>query len=79
MPDINPQSQQKKLPRKMKKKDRSEYGNSRLFMLIMEYRESKFYQWIKKHPEVAIAIVGLWGMLILIMFLWFVITRVVQQ
>jgi hypothetical protein len=51
--------------------------SSNIFNLIMEYRDSKIYKWINLHPEVSIAIVGFWGMLIIIMFLWFVIARMV--
>ncbi len=53
-------------------------STSRLLYLIMQYRESRLYRWISTHPEISIAIVALWGMSIIILFLWFVITRVVQ-
>jgi len=38
----------------------------------MEYRESRLFQWIKLHPEISIGIVALWGMLIIVFFLWFI-------
>ncbi len=47
-------------------------ASSRIFTIIMEYRESRFFQWIKLHPEVSIGIVALWGMLIIVFFLWFI-------
>jgi hypothetical protein len=42
----------------------------------MEYRETRLYQWINRHPEISIALVGLWGMIIILLFLWFVIFRI---
>ncbi len=51
--------------------------SSAIFNIIMEYRDSRVYQWVNRHPEVSIAIVGFWGMLIIIMFLYFVISKMV--
>jgi hypothetical protein len=47
-----------------------------VFSIIMEYRETRLYQWINRHPEISIALVGLWGMFIILLFLWFVIFRI---
>lgn len=47
-------------------------ASSRVFTIIMEYRESRLFQWIKLHPEISIGIVALWGMLIIVFFLWFI-------
>jgi hypothetical protein len=47
-------------------------SSTKIFNLIMEYRESRLFQWIKLHPEISIGIVALWGMLIIIFFLWFI-------
>lgn len=79
MPDIekrksNPQSDAGKniISHKNKKTSNS------VFSIIMEYRETGLYQWINRHPEVSIALVGLWGMAIILFFLWFVIFRIAQ-
>ncbi|TAL38032.1 MAG: hypothetical protein EPN93_05055 [Spirochaetes bacterium] len=73
-----PGTQGKTTPDFRKSELKKSNSSSRLLYLIMQYRESRFYRWISTHPEVSIAIVGLWGMSIIIMFLWFVVTRVVQ-
>ncbi len=49
-----------------------------LFEIIMEYKDSKLYQLVSRHPEISIAVVGVWGMGIIVLFLWFVFTRMVQ-
>lgn len=51
-------------------------SSTKIFNLIMEYRESRLFQWIKLHPEISIGIVALWGMLIIIFFLWFIFSMV---
>jgi hypothetical protein len=73
-----PETQGKISPEIRKSELKKSNTSSRLLYLIMQYRESRLYRWISTHPEISIAIVGLWGMSILIMFLWFVVTRVVQ-
>lgn len=55
--------------RRPKGKGRS---SSKVFNIILEYRESRLFQWIKRHPEISIGIVALWGMLIIVFFLWFI-------
>ena len=47
-------------------------SSSKIFNIILEYRESGLFQWIKRHPEISIGIVALWGMFIIVFFLWFI-------
>jgi hypothetical protein len=79
MPEV---TEKKKKPAPMKRRPRVRTNKktfaTALFEIIMEYRDSKIYQWVKRHPEISLAVVGLWGMGIIVLFLWFVITRVVQ-
>lgn len=46
--------------------------SSKVFTIIMEYRDSSLFKWIKLHPEISIGIVALWGMLIIVFLLWFI-------
>ncbi len=49
----------------------------RVFSIIILYRDSKLFQWVHHHPGLSMAIVAAWGMLIVILFIIFVITRMV--
>ena len=51
----------------------------RIFSIIMLYKDSKLFQWVHNHPGFSMAIVAAWGMLIVILFLFFVITRMVPN
>jgi hypothetical protein len=56
------------------------YGGNmfdKVFNLLIDYKDSRLFKWISTHPEVSLVIVGLWGMLIIVFFLWFVM-RIVQ-
>jgi hypothetical protein len=52
--------------------------SAKIFNIIMEYRESKLFKWVSGHPEIAMILVAVWGMSIIIVFLWFLFTRVVR-
>lgn len=45
--------------------------------ILMEYRESWIYQWVKRNPGIALMIVSLWGIMIIGFFIWFIISQVV--
>ncbi|MFW5861860.1 MAG: hypothetical protein ACOCWZ_06375 [Spirochaetota bacterium] len=49
----------------------------RIFSIIILYRDSKVFQWVHHHPGLSMALVAAWGMLIIILFILFVITRMV--
>ena len=48
----------------------------RMLRSLMKYKESGFFRWIGNHQGLSMALVGAWGLLILIMFFWFVFTKV---
>ncbi len=48
-----------------------------VFDIIIQYRNSRLFRWVHNHPGLAMAIVALWGMLIIIMFILFVMIRMV--
>ncbi len=50
----------------------------RVFNLILEYKESRFFKWVDRHYMLSMLLVALWGMVIIIMFLWFVIANVMK-
>lgn len=52
--------------------------SGKIFNIILEYRESKLFKWVSKNPEVAVVIVAIWGMAIIIFFLWFLFSRVAR-
>ncbi|HON77677.1 MAG TPA: hypothetical protein PK544_04245 [Spirochaetota bacterium] len=53
--------------------------STKIFRLLLEYRDSRLFQWVSKNHVLAMALVALWGMLIIGMFLWFVIANVVKN
>ena len=48
-----------------------------VFDIIIQYRNSRVFKWVYDHPGLAMGIVALWGMLIVIMFILFVMIRMV--
>jgi len=57
------------------------HGNasSKIFNLILRYRESALFRWVNKNYVLSLVIVTLWGMLIVGAFLFMVIYHVMQQ
>jgi hypothetical protein len=53
--------------------------STKVFRLLLEYRDSRFFQWVHRNYVLSMALVALWGMLIIGMFLWFVIANVVRN
>lgn len=43
-------------------------------MLIIQYKETALFKWVYNHPGIAMGLVALWGILIVVMFMWFVIS-----
>ncbi len=46
----------------------------KVFTLIIQYKETALFKWVYDHPGIAMGIVALWGVCIIIMFMWFVIS-----
>ena len=46
----------------------------KVFTLIIQYKETSLFKWVYNHPGIAMGIVALWGILIVVMFMWFVIS-----
>lgn len=51
----------------------------KVFRFLLEYRDSALFQWVSRNHVLSMAIVALWGMFIIGMFLWFVIANVVKN
>jgi len=52
---------------------------SKVFNLILAYKNSKIFQMINRHQGLAIVLLVLWGMLIMGMFMWFVVSHALRQ
>ncbi|MGQ9843485.1 MAG: hypothetical protein ACUVRK_07945 [Spirochaetota bacterium] len=46
----------------------------KVFTLIIQYKETSVFRWVYNHPGLAMGLVALWGILIVVMFMWFVIS-----
>lgn len=46
----------------------------KIFTIIIQYKDTSLFKWVYNHPGIAMGIVALWGILIIIMFMWFVIS-----
>mgnify|MGYP001024865133 CR=1 FL=1 len=46
----------------------------RVFALIIQYKETALFKWVYNHPGIAMSIVALWGIVIIVMFMWFMIS-----
>lgn len=46
----------------------------KVFTIIIQYKETSIFKWVYNHPGIAMGLVALWGILIVGMFLWFVIS-----
>lgn len=51
----------------------------RFFRLILKYKDSGFFRWIHRHIKIALALVILWGLLIVAMTSWLIISRIPKQ
>lgn len=40
---------------------------------LMEFSDTRIYQWIKAHPQLSIALIIIWGLMIMGMFFTFII------
>lgn len=79
MADTPTQNTRKSVPHQgARKKAPKDSFAFRVFNLILQYKETKTFQWVSRHPEISIGLIGLWGMLIVIFFLWFVFSRIVR-
>ncbi len=59
-------------PPPKRQSSRKSSASSKIFTIIMEYRDSSLFKWIKLHPEISIGIVALWGMFIIVFLIWFI-------
>lgn len=48
--------------------------NDKVFALIIQYKDTPAFKWVYNNPGLAMLIVGLWGVIIVAMFMWFVIS-----
>jgi hypothetical protein len=46
----------------------------KVFTVIIQYKETSLFRWIYNHPGIAMGAVALWGIIIIVMFMWFVIS-----
>lgn len=46
----------------------------KVFTLIIQYKETSVFRWVYNHPGLAMGLVALWGILIVVMFMWFIIS-----
>ncbi|HPA73872.1 MAG: hypothetical protein KBA61_15485 [Spirochaetes bacterium] len=53
--------------------------SSKIFKLILKYKESKLFTWVNRNYVLSLVIVTVWGMVIVGAFLFFVIYTVLQQ
>ena len=53
--------------------------SSKIFKLILKYKESKLFMWVNRNYVLSLVIVTVWGMVIVGAFLFFVIYTVLQQ
>jgi hypothetical protein len=76
------QSKEKKSVGKNKKRQPDNLSNertsSKIFNLILKYKDSKFFKWISEHHTLAIVLVAMWGLLIVIFTLWFIISNIMR-
>lgn len=49
-----------------------------IFEVIMEFKDTKIFQWIKDHPQLALGIIIFWGLIIMGTFFTFVIFMVLK-
>jgi hypothetical protein len=60
----------------VKRKQRIEERFSlKIINFIIRYKNSKAFEWIGNHQGLAMSFLVLWGILILIVFLWFIFSR----
>lgn len=46
------------------------FSNS-IFEFIIQYKDTKIFQWVHRHPRLSILIIVIWGIIILSMFFVF--------
>ena len=44
-----------------------------IFEFILEFKDTKIFQWIKKHPQMALSIIIIWGLIIMGTFFTFML------
>jgi len=59
---------------KKKKSKKKSTLFDKVFTLIIQYKETFLFRWVYNHPGIAMGLVALWGILIVVMFMWFVIS-----
>ena len=59
---------------KDRKRQKKSTAFDKIFAIIIQYKETSLFKWVYNHPGIAMGIVALWGILIVIMFMWFVIS-----
>jgi hypothetical protein len=57
------------------KKGLEERLSYKIINSIMKHKNKKMFEWISNHQNLSMSFIVLWGMLILIIFLWFIFTR----
>ena len=58
-----------------RKKGLEERFSYKIINSIMKHKNKKIFEWISNHQNLSMFFVVLWGMLILVVFLWFIFTR----
>lgn len=51
----------------------------KVFGLILKYKDSAVFQWVNRHHVLSLALVAIWGMLIVGLFLFWVIYNIMRQ
>lgn len=58
-----------------RKKGIEERFSFKIINFILRYKDSKTFAWIGNHHDLAMLFLVLWGILILIIFLWYIFSR----
>lgn len=47
----------------------------RIVKAIMHFKDTKLFQWVRNHQNGALAFVLIWGIIIFIIFFWFIVAH----
>ncbi len=71
--------EKQKVPQAKPQLKKRENISSKVFNLILKYRETAVFRWVNKNHVLSLVIVTMWGMLIVGAFLFIVIYSVINQ
>ncbi len=58
---------------------KEEKVSTKVFKLILEHKNSKIFSWVSKNQSLALILVALWGLFIVVMFFWFILSNVIKN